>query len=208
MRRNQGASAERSATGNRAIDVPSVGGGRGESNRSSRVRDHVRFAADVLNPPDSRDRFFRWCHCSSDTSSSGYRRPWSRRLRPHDIIDFHDMIYDIYDGACLQAPEVLSGARCGTARHDLVKWYTWAMPTTLRRTQITHVARVQRIIDAGRQWYPGASDAAILVNLAEERVNERSPAPAGGPRKRNGLTLRSGRGVLTTQMVLDVLNED
>lgn len=82
------------------------------------------------------------------------------------------------------------------------------MPTTLPRTQITHVPRVQRILDAGRQWYPGASDAAILVNLAEERVSERGPAPADGPRKRNGLTIRSGHGTMTMQMVQDALNED
>ncbi|MDR2566422.1 MAG: hypothetical protein LBC97_10290 [Bifidobacteriaceae bacterium] len=82
------------------------------------------------------------------------------------------------------------------------------MPTVRPRTQITHVPRVQRIIDAGRQWYPDATPAAILVNLAEERVNERRPGPAAGPKKRNGLTVAEGSGVLTSQMVADILNED
>ncbi|MDR1188798.1 MAG: hypothetical protein LBK95_15345 [Bifidobacteriaceae bacterium] len=85
------------------------------------------------------------------------------------------------------------------------------MPTTLPRTQITHVPRVQRIIDAGRRWYPDATPATILVNLAEERVNERlpePPEPLGDPKKRNGLTVMPGAGVLTTQMVLDALGED
>jgi hypothetical protein len=82
------------------------------------------------------------------------------------------------------------------------------MPTTLTRTQITHVPRVQRIIDAGRQWYPDATPAAILINLAEERVEERLPEPPSRPKKRNGLTITSGHAVLTTEMVLDILNED
>ena len=83
------------------------------------------------------------------------------------------------------------------------------MPTTLPRTSITHVPRVQRILDAGRNRYPGASDSAILINLAEERINELPPAPTNGPKKRNGLTLMPpGHGMLTTQMVQDILNED
>ena len=83
------------------------------------------------------------------------------------------------------------------------------MPTTLNRTSITHIPRVQRILEAGRQWYPGASDGAILVNLAEERVNDRTPPPTGAPAKRGGLTLLPpGDGVLTVEMVQDILHED
>ena len=94
------------------------------------------------------------------------------------------------------------------ARHT-ARWYTWAMPTTLHRTQITHVPRVQRILDAGAHRYPGASPAAILINLAEERVNELPSPNPEAPKKRNGLTLLPpGEGTVTMQMVLDVLHED
>jgi hypothetical protein len=82
------------------------------------------------------------------------------------------------------------------------------MPTTRKRTQITHVPRVQRVIDAGRQWYPDASPGEILVNLAAERVDERLAALPGGPSQRNGLTVSAGAGVLTAQMVRDALDED
>jgi len=59
----------------------------------------------------------------------------------------------------------------------------------------------------GRARYPDATPGTILVNLAEERANELTPAPVPTGR-RNGLTLRPGRGTLTTQMVLDVLDEN
>jgi len=81
------------------------------------------------------------------------------------------------------------------------------MPTTLPRTQITHVPRVQRILEIGQARYPDAPAGTILVNLAEERANELTPAGAP-PQRRNGLTVRPGRATLTTQMVLDVLDED
>ena len=84
------------------------------------------------------------------------------------------------------------------------------MPTTLQRTNITHVPRVQHILDVGRQLYPDASPAAILINLAEERVRELEPLAAvpAAPLRRNGLTMRTGRGVMTPDMVEDILNDD
>lgn len=41
------------------------------------------------------------------------------------------------------------------------------MPTTLERTTITHVPRVQRLIDQGRQLWPEKSAKDVLVELAE-----------------------------------------
>jgi len=87
------------------------------------------------------------------------------------------------------------------------------MPTKLRRTQITHVPRVQRLLDFGKEYYaPDTSPAEILIGLAEERMAELagdSPEPdVNQPKKRNGLTLHPrGKGVLTDEMVEDILNE-
>lgn len=87
------------------------------------------------------------------------------------------------------------------------------MPTKLRRTQITHVPRVQRVLDVGKAYYPDASPAEILVTLAEERAEQLAtadtkPQDSDYPKKRNGLTLHPpGRGVLTVEMVDDILNE-
>ena len=44
------------------------------------------------------------------------------------------------------------------------------MPTTLPRTNITHVPRVERILDLGRRRWPDKSAKDILVDLAEERA--------------------------------------
>ena len=46
------------------------------------------------------------------------------------------------------------------------------MPTTLKRTNVTHVPRVERILNVGRRRWPGRSDLEILVGLAEERASE------------------------------------
>jgi len=86
------------------------------------------------------------------------------------------------------------------------------MPTKLRRTQITHVPRVQRLLDFGKDYYaPDTSPADILIGLAEERMDEvasDSPSSPDQPKKRNGLTLLPpGKGVLTDEMVEDILNE-
>ena len=81
------------------------------------------------------------------------------------------------------------------------------MPTTLPRTSITHVPRVQRILNAGRRRWPGKPDKDILIDLAEERLADLGIDPPG---TRNGIPLltHTRPGVLTTQMVQDILNAD
>jgi hypothetical protein len=44
------------------------------------------------------------------------------------------------------------------------------MPTSFPYTLITRTPKVERIIDAGRRRWPEKPVAAILVDLAEERV--------------------------------------
>ena len=46
------------------------------------------------------------------------------------------------------------------------------MPTTLPRTNITHVPRVEKILRAGRSRWPDRSDREIIIELAEERAAE------------------------------------
>ena len=46
------------------------------------------------------------------------------------------------------------------------------MPTTLPRTNITHLPRVERILAIGRRRWPGKSAKDLLVDLAEERAVE------------------------------------
>lgn len=82
------------------------------------------------------------------------------------------------------------------------------MPTTLPRTQITHVPRVQRILDIGSSRWPDKSASAILIELAEERVNEL--ATEHSTQLRNGILLRpqTRSGVLTSQQVAEILDDD
>jgi len=114
--------------------------------------------------------------------------------------------FRLRDAARLGAPR---DSQSGAPLSVLVTswWYTSTIPTALPRTQITHVERVRRILAIGRERYPDSSAGAILVNLAEERANELAAASPPPP-KRNGLTVRPGRAKLTTQMVLEVLDED
>ena len=46
------------------------------------------------------------------------------------------------------------------------------MPTSFPRTLIPRTPKVERIIDVGRRRWPDKPVAAILVDLAEERVAE------------------------------------
>jgi len=46
--------------------------------------------------------------------------------------------------------------------------YTRVMPTTLKRTMVTHTPSVQNAIDVGKQIWPGASDSECLVKLVEK----------------------------------------
>jgi len=41
------------------------------------------------------------------------------------------------------------------------------MPTTLPRTNITHVPRVRRLLDEGHELFPERSDSEVLIALAE-----------------------------------------
>lgn len=85
-------------------------------------------------------------------------------------------------------------------------WYTGGMPpTTLKRTQITHTPRVERILKLGEHAFPGATPAEILIGLAEHRANEIEPEatdlkPNGKPKVRNGIPQFTwGEGIITAE---------
>lgn len=77
------------------------------------------------------------------------------------------------------------------------------MPTTLRRSQITHTPEVERLIAQGRSRWPNASPAAILVRLAQEGARHLPPEPSNGLRV---LPAVPGHH-LTSEMVAEALDE-
>ena len=77
------------------------------------------------------------------------------------------------------------------------------MPTTRPRTTVTHVPRVQRLLDAGHRLLPGKADAEILVELAERGLG------ATAPRGVAGLTVLPGPGrIVTADEVDEALLDD
>lgn len=77
------------------------------------------------------------------------------------------------------------------------------MPTAYRRTNVTHVPAVQAIIDAGRQYWPDASDKDVLIRLAERGLS------TAAPRGVAGLMLAPGTGrPVTVAEIDDLLLDD
>lgn len=77
------------------------------------------------------------------------------------------------------------------------------VPTKLERTTITHVPRVQRLLDAGHQIWPEKSSKEVIIELAERGLES---AEAWGI---DSLMMFPGRsGGLTAAEVEDALLDD
>jgi len=72
------------------------------------------------------------------------------------------------------------------------------MPTTLERTTITHVPRVQRLLDEGSRIWPDKPAKEILISLAERGL------AAVPPKKGEGLA--TFPGPVTGITVADIEN--
>jgi hypothetical protein len=76
------------------------------------------------------------------------------------------------------------------------------MPTTYPRIQTTRTPRVDRIIAAGRERWPGEPPGEILVRLAERALSEERPS------SRLVQFDITGGSVLTAEMVAALLDAD
>jgi hypothetical protein len=77
------------------------------------------------------------------------------------------------------------------------------MATTLPRTTVTHVPRVQRLLDAGHRLFPGESDREVLLDLAERGLE------ASSRRGVAGLMVLPGPGrTVTADEIEDALLDD
>ena len=74
------------------------------------------------------------------------------------------------------------------------------MSTSYPRTVVTRTPRVERILAAGRERWPGRTDGAVLVALAEEAVDK--------PSRHTHLVTFDVPGVVTAAMVAEALDDE
>lgn len=57
-------------------------------------------------------------------------------------------------------------------RHRLLRWYTRPMPTTLKRTAITHTPQITRLLDIADKEWPAESPREQMVKLMEKGAKQ------------------------------------
>ena len=89
-----------------------------------------------------------------------------------------------------------------------IQCYTFRMPTTYKRIQVTEDPRVQRIVTIGSTRWPQRRPGAVLVGLAEERADQLAADREG--RQADplaGLITIEGKRI-TTDMVEEILADE